>query len=87
MISGTSVVDLTWPAIGRGCGAVFGSHLWDFAGAWPVFEAAGLQLHPFETGAALQQIDARLFKDNWKLRDYYLLCRHDNLKTIRSKIT
>jgi len=84
LISGTSVVDLTWPAIGRGCGAVFGSSVWDFAGAWPVFEAAGLQLHQIKTGAALQQIDTRLFHKNWKLRDYYLLCRHDQFKTIRS---
>ena len=38
-----AVVDLCWPAIGRGCGALFKANIWDFAGSWPIFLKAGLQ--------------------------------------------
>jgi len=86
-VSGTSVVDLTWPTIGRGCGAILGPYVWDFCGAWPVAHAAGLKLREIKNGNVLEKIDAGLFKENWRLREYYILSSDENFKTICSHFT
>ncbi|MDO8580074.1 MAG: inositol monophosphatase family protein, partial [Candidatus Omnitrophota bacterium] len=61
MVTGCASVDLCWPAIGRGCGTLFKSSLWDFAGSWPVARSAGLELRHFPSGKVLEKINVRLF--------------------------
>ena len=85
-----AVLSLCWPTIGRGCGAFFGAHIWDFAGSWPIFLSAGLSLRSFQTGNEITQLDTVLFaresKDPWKLREYYILSSEKNFSSLKRRI-
>lgn len=85
-----AVLSLCWPTIGRGCGAFFGAHIWDFAGSWPIFLSAGLSLRSYQTHNEIKQVDIELFtgesKDPWKLRDNYILSSERNFPLLREKI-
>ena len=85
-----AVLGLCWPTIGRGCGAFFGAHIWDFAGSWPIFLSAGLSLRSYETGSEISQLDIVLFaresKDPWKLREHYILSSEQNFSSLRGRI-
>lgn len=90
MIQACAAMELCWPAIGRGCGAVFKSSLWDFAGSWPVIQAAGLQLRSFTSGRALKRLELDLFVPDafsWKLREHYILSSERNYPILKKKIT
>ena len=85
-----AVLGLCWPAIGRGCGAFFGAHIWDFAGSWPIFLSAGLSLRSYQAGKEITQLDITLFaresEDPWKLREFYILSSEQNFSLLRGKI-
>lgn len=90
MISSCAVVDLCWPAVNRACGAVFCSHLWDLAGSWPIFRAAGLELRAIKTGKVLKQLDVKAFQSNekpWRANGFYILSTAKNFKALKQKIT
>ena len=82
-----AVSDLCWPAIGRGCGALFNAHIWDFAGSWPIFLAAGLNLREYVTGMVLDRLDPELFrkstKDPWLLKEKYILSSERNFVLLK----
>ena len=86
-----AVLSLCWPAIGRGCGAFFGAHIWDFAGSWPIFLSAGLGLRSYQTGEDIRKLDIELFarwsEEPWKLKEYYILSSERNFPLLREKIT
>lgn len=85
-----AVLSLCWPTVGRGCGAFFGAHIWDFAGSWPIFLSAGLSLRSYQTGNEICQLDIGLFsgksKSPWKLREWYILSSERNFPILREKI-
>ena len=86
-----AVLSLCWPTIGRGCGAFFGAHIWDFAGGWPIFLSAGLSLRSYWSGKEIDTIGPELFvgegNDPWKLKEYYILSSRRNFPLLREKIT
>ena len=86
-----AVLSLCWPAIGRGCGAFFGAHIWDFAGAWPFFLSAGLSLLSYWSGKEIDKVAPELFvregNDPWRLKKYYILSSERNFPLLREKIT
>ena len=89
LIPACAVVDLCWPAIGRGCGCVLKSYIWDFAGSWPIALSAGLKLRNWRTGKVLERVEADLFskaETPWKLKDYYILSSERNFPILRDKI-
>ena len=85
-----AVLGLCWPTIGRGCGAFFGAHIWDFAGSWPIILSAGLSLRSYQTGKEITQLDIVLFaresEDPWKLREFYILSSEQNFSLLKGKI-
>jgi len=85
-----AVLGLCWPTIGRGCGAFFGAHIWDFAGSWPIILSAGLSLRSYQTGKEITQLDITLFaresEDPWKLREFYILSSEQNFSLLKGKI-
>ena len=85
-----AVLGLCWPSIGRGCGAFFGAHIWDFAGSWPIFLSGGLSLRSYQTGNEITKLDIRLFatesNDPWKLKEFYILSSERNFSLLREKI-
>lgn len=87
MLPSCAVADLCFPAIGRGAGCFFNASIWDFAGSWPIFRAAGLELRHFQTGEVLDCLKAELFNGNgpkaWKLRSYYILSSQRNWGVIQ----
>lgn len=90
MIHACAVVNLCWPAIGRGVGCFLKSSLWDFAGSWPIMKAAGMDFRRVSDGKVFNRIDASLFaggKKHWELAEYYLISSHRNFDLIKSKIT
>jgi myo-inositol-1(or 4)-monophosphatase len=89
MVFSAAVCEFCWPAVGRGCGALSKVHLWDMAGAWPVFEKAGLRLRSFSTGEVLSRVEARFFhkdKTPWRLKDYYILSSDRNYDQLRQRL-
>jgi myo-inositol-1(or 4)-monophosphatase len=91
MMCSCAVVDLCWPAIGRGCGEIFRSNLWDFAGSWPIFQGAGLQLRNYHTGKVLDRVNTSVFVGEegrtWKLKDFYVLSSERNFPILKAKIS
>lgn len=89
MIQACAVVNLLWPAIGRGCGCFLRSSLWDFAGSWPIFRSAGLELRRLRDGKWMDSLDATLFKGEpkpWELLEHFMLSSKRNYNIIKSKI-
>ena len=89
MIPACAVVDLSWPTIGRACGSMMKSYLWDFAGSWPILKSAGLGLRTLSAGKLLEQIDTDLFiqdKTPWRLKEPYILSSERNFPILRGKI-
>ena len=86
-----AILSLCWPTIGRGCGAFFCAHIWDFVGSWPIFLSAGLSLRSYQTGNEIRQLDIDLFaiksKDSWKLKECYILSSKRNFAVLRERIT
>ncbi len=88
-IPACAVVDLCWPALGRGCGSMIKSYLWDFAGSWPIVLSAGLNFRHWQTGQVLERLDVDLFSKetrSWKLKDYYIVSSERNYSILRKKI-
>jgi fructose-1,6-bisphosphatase/inositol monophosphatase family enzyme len=87
LLSSCAVIDLCWPAVGRGCGCFFNSHLWDFAGSWPVFQAAGLELREIRSGKVLDRVTSDVFvaegSRQWRVKEDYLLSSERNFAVIR----
>ncbi|MBI4309549.1 MAG: hypothetical protein HY591_04380 [Candidatus Omnitrophica bacterium] len=89
MIHACAVVNLCWPAIGRGAGCFLRSSLWDFAGSWPIMRAAGMDFRSVKDGHTFDKVDASLFekgKKSWELKEYYLISSARNYPIIKSKI-
>lgn len=90
MLPSCAVVDLCYPSIGRGSGCFFNASLWDFAGAWPVFRSAGLDLRSLKTGKVLDRIEPGLFLPKgtkpWRIRDLFILSSARNFKILRGAI-
>lgn len=90
MATTCAVVDFCSCAIGRGAGGFMRSYLWDFAGAWPICKAAGLNLRSLETGELLEGFDLKKFvtkpPHSFILHDHYLLSSEQNFAYLRSKI-
>ncbi len=91
MMSSCAAVDLCWPAIGRGEGCFFNSNVWDFAGSWPIFLSAGLNLRSLSTGQPIDRIHVDLFQGKgsrlWKLREPHILSSETNFSLIKDRIT
>ncbi len=87
MVFAAAVCEFCWPIIGRGCGSLSRVHLWDMAGAWPIFEKAGLKMRSFSTGEPLEKIDVSLFEKEgspWRFKEYYILSSERNYPILRS---
>jgi fructose-1,6-bisphosphatase/inositol monophosphatase family enzyme len=89
LINACAVVNLCWPSIGRGVGCFLKSHLWDFAGSWPILQRAGLDFRSVKTGKLMDEIGVDLFNGQpkpWELKEYYLISSKENYSQISSKI-
>ena len=89
MIHACAVVNLCWPAIGRGMGCFLRSSLWDFAGSWPILRAAGMDFRSVKTGKTFDKVDVSLFEHKpkaWELKEYYMVSSERNYPIIKSKI-
>ena len=91
MAPSCAVIDLCWPAIGRGCGCFLKASLWDFAGSWPIVKVAGLDLRSAVSGEKLDRLHVDLFmgegSQTWKLAQFYILSSEKNYPIIKSKMT
>lgn len=89
MINACAVVNLCWPAIGRGVGCFLRCHLWDFAGSWPIIRRAGFELRRVSDGRIMEKVQADLFTReplSWQMKEYYLMSSGRNFQPILSKI-
>jgi len=89
MIHACAVVNLCWPAIGRGIGCFLRCHLWDFAGSWPIIRRAGMDMRRISDGKVLDTLQAGLFNRepvSWHMKEYYLMSSERNFNEILSKI-
>jgi fructose-1,6-bisphosphatase/inositol monophosphatase family enzyme len=89
MIHACAVVNLCWPAIGRGVGCFARCHLWDFAGSWPIFRRAGMDLRRISDGKVMDTLEVDLFAHDpvaWHMKEYYLVSSARNYSLILSKI-
>jgi len=89
MMPACAVIDLGWPTIGRGVGCILRSYLWDFAGAWPIFQAAGLKFRSITSGRAMEALDATLFNQTnapWKMLEYHILSSEENFPLLKERL-
>jgi hypothetical protein len=90
LMPSVAVVELCWPAIGRGAAAYFEANLWDFAGSWPVFRAAGLELRSVGNGTALDRAAPEFFNGQgakpWHLKEDFILSSARNYALIKNSL-
>ena len=89
MINACAVVNLCWPAIGRGIGCFMKSNLWDFAGSWPIMQRAGFEFRSVSTGKILDRVHVDYFNREpkaWEMKEYYLVSTKKHYSQIKSKI-
>ncbi len=89
IIPACAAVDLCWPTVGRGCGSLLKCHLWDFAGAWPIIQKAGLQMRSLSTGEILDKFDIKYFDigpSSMKMRDFYLLSSDSHFEALKQRL-
>lgn len=90
MVNACAAVDMCWPSIGRGCGCFMDGYLWDFAGAWPIARAAGLELREVTEGTVLERIHTDIFQGQgaktWRLRQDHVLSSARNFPLLREKV-
>jgi len=89
LINACAVVNLCWPAIGRGVGCFLRCHIWDFAGSWPIIRQAGYDFRRVSDGRILDKVQADLFAReplSWHLKEYYLISTERNFQEILSRI-
>jgi len=89
MVFATAVTEFCWPCIGRGCGSLSRTHLWDVAGSWPIVARAGLKFRSFTTGKTLDRIRVDLFeqhKKSWRFKDHYILSSRKNFSALRRRV-
>lgn len=89
IIPACAVVDLCWPTIGRGCGTLLRSYLWDFAGSWPIVLSAGLNLRSVSSGKVLTHVDEAFFsktENPWRIKDHYIVSSEKNFPILQAKL-
>jgi len=90
MLPSCAIIDLCYPAIGRGVGCFFNSNLWDFAGSWPIYQAAGLHLRDLHSGEVLSQVESRIFRcegdQPWRLAQDHILTSERNFPVIQKMV-
>lgn len=87
MMSGCSTINLCWTLLGRSSGALFGSNIWDIAGAWPFFETVGYGVHRLRDGAELKALDWEAFDSQTKrIKEYAIVCRSSQFESIKSNV-
>ncbi len=73
---GSSVLESAWTALGHGVGSIFGAHIWDIAGAWPILEHFDLYLHRLSDGSTIRTYDVADYSPhNDCLADRGVICR------------
>ena len=90
LITACAAANLCWPTIGRGCGSLDRSFIWDFAGSWPILRYAGLGMRRLDTGKLLDTLDIDCFSTGpspWRLKDYYLISSERNYSILKARIT
>lgn len=87
MMSGCSTINLCWTLLGRSVGALFGSNIWDIAGALPFLETTGFGVHRLRDGTALNAIDWDDFDAETKrIKEYAVVCRPAQFDVITSNV-
>lgn len=91
LLPACAVIALCWPTVGRGCGCFFNAHLWDFAGSWPIWRCAGLELRTVSSGRSLEALDTALFKGTapqpWRICEPHILSSERNYPLIKNCLT
>jgi fructose-1,6-bisphosphatase/inositol monophosphatase family enzyme len=72
---------MLWAAKGSLSGALFQMKLWDVAGAWTICKPLGLNLYNGETGALIDDVSAKDFDENWKMKHPIILSNNQNITT------
>ena len=88
-VSACATVNMCWPVIGRACGCLDQSYLWDLAGSWPIFQKAGLHLRALSDGKVMNKLDTCFFAgddDPWKLKEYNLLSSERNFSQLKKNV-
>ena len=88
-IQSCAAVEMCWPALGRLCGSLTKSSLWDFAGSWPIIRAAGLDMRSVSTGKKLDSLDLNCFSRElpWRLKEFYIVSNQKNFSILKNKIS
>ena len=77
-----------WSATGRFSGALIDEiiKVWDFAGAWGICQACGLDFYTLKTGKKMQEISSTYFNEMWQMKTPMILTKKDNLDILRKNI-
>ncbi len=74
-----------WSATGRFSGALIDEiiKVWDFAGAWGICQACGLDFYTLKTGKKMDAVTSTYFNEQWQMKMPMILTKKDNLDTLR----
>ncbi len=89
LVTACAVINLAWPSLGRACGCLDRSNLWDFGGGWPIIHQAGLSMRDMDSGRVLDRLDAEAFEQrpgSWRLKTYHIVSSEKNYDLLRSRL-
>lgn len=82
-----ATLELCWPLIGRGCAAIIGGCIWDFAGAWPMSQLLGFEFRGLRRGKKLVRFDSEDYDpDDYTVKDRLIMARPDHCARISEHI-
>ena len=61
--------------------------IWDLAGIFAIGKATEFKLMDLSDGSTVERLSAQDFKDNWKLKNRWLLTHPDNFEAIKDALT
>lgn len=83
MQTSCATINLCWPVVGRGAGAIFGAHPWDLAGSWPALAQTGFVLKGLKSGTVVERYEPALFDPvEHRVREPLVICRPEHFSEI-----
>lgn len=88
LVLSCATIEMSWPLLGRGSGCLFGAHLWDLAGVWPVIGNLGFTLRGLRSGKELLRFDREDYDPHSrKLRELAVMCQPAHYRQISDGVS
>jgi myo-inositol-1(or 4)-monophosphatase len=88
LVLGCATIEICWPLLGRGSASLFGAHVWDLAGAWPLIYNLGFTLKGLRSGKEIRRFDWTDYDPTTKkIKELAVMCRPEHFEKIAAGVS